>query len=256
MQTGTPTVTSSSCTINTSPNQAVCQVNYQTDSNDRPVIKLDISLTNWNTAFADFPTPFANPTTNVTMTANPGGTVTSNKYGYWSFVSPDFPPPLPTFVAQGTGDAILTYVGRLQNSDQTNHGVAITIPLPTPAYLPVTSGGTVVNPSGAWFISNQWYRQTYYAVSPGFVPGGGGACSSPPATPPPPSCLTVNNVPSPTNKKAILVFAGRALNGSTRPSSNLANYLEGQNSTPADLIFEHRAGVPTAINDRVVIVSP
>ncbi len=258
MQTGTPTVTSSSCTINTSPSQAVCQVNYQTDSDDRPVIKLDISLTNWNTAFADFPSPFANPITDVTMTANPGGTVTSNKYGYWSYVSPDFPPPLPTFVAQGTGNAILTYVGRLQNSDGTNHGVAITIPLPTPAYLPVTSGNSGVNPSGAWFISNQWYRQTYYAVSPGFAPGGvpsgNPAACVPSGTP---SCLTVNNLPSPTNnKQAILVFAGRALNGSTRPSANLANYLEGQNSTPADLIFEHRAGVPTAINDRVVVVSP
>jgi hypothetical protein len=221
------------------------------------VIKLDISLTNWNTAFADFPSPFANPITGVTMTANAGGNVTNNKYGDWSFSSPDYPPPLPTFVAQGTGDAILTYVGRLQNSDGTNHGVSITIPLPTPAYLPVTSGNSGVNPNGAWFISNQWYRQTYYAVSPGFVPGGGGACSSPPATPPPPSCLTVNNLLAPTNnKQAILLFAGRALNGSTRPSANLANYLEGQNSTPADLIFEHRAGVPTAINDRVVVVAP
>ena len=290
MQTGSPTVTSSSCTINTSPSQAVCQVNYQTDSDDRPVIKLDISLTNWNTAFADFPSPFANPITGVTMTANPGGTVTSNKYGYWSFVSPDFPPPLPTFVAQGTGNAILTYVGRLQNSDGTNHGVAITIPLPTPAYLPVTSGNSGVNPSGAWFISNQWYRQTYYAVSPGFAPGGvppGATCIPAPGTPsccnplptvpPTPSCLTVNNlrpvapasctpgIPSAdpcstVNKQALLILAGRALNGVLRPTGNVADYLENANLTAANgttpFVYEHRAGVPTAINDRVVVVSP
>jgi hypothetical protein len=69
--------------------------------------------------------------------------------------------------------------------------------------------------------------------------------------------LTVNNLPAPSNNnRAILVFAGRALNGSTRPSGALTDYLEGQNSTPADLIFEHRAGVPVAINDRVVVVAP
>jgi len=69
--------------------------------------------------------------------------------------------------------------------------------------------------------------------------------------------LKVNNLPSPTNnKRAILVFAGRALNGSTRPSGTLGDYLEGQNSTPADFIYEHRKGVPTTINDRVVVVSP
>ena len=58
------------------------------------------------------------------------------------------------------------------------------------------------------------------------------------------------------NKRAILVFAGRSLNGTARPSSNLADYLEGQNSTPADFIFEHRQGSPTSINDRVVVVAP
>jgi hypothetical protein len=69
--------------------------------------------------------------------------------------------------------------------------------------------------------------------------------------------LTVNNLPAPKdNKSAILVFAGRALGSQTRPSGNPADYLEGQNSTPADLIFEHRAGTPTTINDRVVVVSP
>jgi len=249
------------CTISSSPSQATCQVNYPgTDSDDRPVIKVEIFLANWNMAFANSPSPADSPSpftaaVNLTMTANPGGDIQMDKYGPWSFVSPDFP-PTRTFVAQGTTNAVLTYIGRLQPAPGTKNGVSITIPLPSPSYLTITSSDPGVNPSGAWFISNQWYRQTFYAVSSGFVPGGGGACSPPPAAPPPPSCLTVNNLPSPTNKQAILVFAGRALNGSTRPSANLANYLEGQNSTPADLIFEHRAGVPTAINDRVVVVSP
>jgi hypothetical protein len=116
-----------------------------------------------------------------------------------------------------------------------------------------TSGGTAAS-TAAWFISNEWFRQTYYAVFPGFLPGGGSAACAP-------SCLTVINMspndPLPNNnKQAILVLAGRALDGSTRPSPNITHYLEGQNATPADFIYEHRQGSPTSINDRVVVLSP
>ena len=90
MQTGSPTVTSSSCTINTSPNQAVCQVNYQTDSNDRPVIVLEIFLGNANTVFADTPSG-TTPPDGVTMVDNSGDPLATGAYGQWSFVSPIFP---------------------------------------------------------------------------------------------------------------------------------------------------------------------
>jgi len=111
--------------------------------------------------------------------------------------------------------------------------------------------------AAGWFTANEWYRQHYYAVSPGYLPGGGGACIPSGV----PSCLTVSNLspvtyPTPNDKRAILVFAGRAVDGSTRPSSSLSNYLEGQNSTPADFTYEHRQGSPTSINDRVVVISP
>jgi hypothetical protein len=119
-----------------------------------------------------------------------------------------------------------------------------------------TAGTGIIKPVSAWFIDNEWYRQTYYAVSAGYLPGGGGSCT-PSGTP---SCLTVNNLPPSyvtlNDKQAILVLAGRALNGSSRPSANLADYLEGQNSTPADFVYEHRQGMPTSINDRVIVVSP
>lgn len=137
--------------------------------------------------------------------------------------------------------------------------------------FPVVSSGLVSSgdPNAGWFIRNQWYRQVYYAVSPGHLPGGCQGCSpqtgSLPAacvTPgPTPSCLSVNNMaanyssPS-TNKRAILILAGRSINGTSRPSSSLADYLEGENSTPSDYIFEHRAGSPSSINDRVIVISP
>jgi len=279
-QTGpNPVVTSSSCTINSSPLRAVCQVNYSTTTADRPVIALEIFLDNANEVFADTPSGVTAPK-NIAMVDNSGDPLvsdpdTSSNNGQWSFVSPPTPPTQQTFVARPNGGA-LTYIGRLQPAGNTGGRVTITVPLPSPAvnYLPIVSdnpGPPVVvstpnpNPSGAWFIANQWYKQTYYAVSPGYAPGGvplntSATCSPLPVTPPTPPCLKVNNLPSPSDNKAvILVLAGRALNGSSRPSG-IVNYLEGANLTAANdsppYVYEHRAGAPTAINDRVVVVSP
>jgi hypothetical protein len=127
------------------------------------------------------------------------------------------------------------------------------------------SGGGSVGYSAVWFVANEWYRQTYYAVSPGYLPGGAGSCSarpSPPTPPVSPSCLMVTNL-SPAyaasnDKQAVLILAGRSLNGSARPSSLVTDYLEGANATLATTpyVFENRPGVPTSINDRVVVVSP
>ena len=252
------------CSISSPPPPltVTCSVNYLRSGgvggDDRPDIKIEIFL-NASKAFADIP-PSMNAPETLAMVKADGVTSLSTQpspYGRWSAVgSPPNPPTLSSFVLRADG-AVVTYTGRLQNADTTSNRVTITIPLPVPSYLPRLTNPSSTNPNIAWFLSNQWYRQTYYAMSLGYAPGGAGDCSQPPATPPPPLCLTVNNLPSPTNnKQAILVFSGRALNGSIRPSANLADYLEGENSTPGDLIFEHRAGTPTAINDRVVVVSP
>jgi hypothetical protein len=270
METGNSNVTSSICTINSSPRRAVCQVNYSGGGGDRPVIVLEVFLSNANILFADIPSGTTAPD-GITMVDNDGDPLTTGPYGQWSSVAPDFP-PTRTFVARAAGGA-LTYTGRLYPAGSTEGRVTITVPLPPPAvlnYLPIISDnpGPPVgplanpNPNGAWFIANQWYKQTYYAVSPGYAPGGvavgsSAACSPLPATP---SCLRVNNLPAPSNNKgAILVLAGRSLNGSPRPPG-IANYLESANLTAANdttpFVYEHRAGVPTAINDRVVIVSP
>jgi len=245
------------CTIGSSPLRATCVINYFGGDDDRPDIKLEVFLTNTNLAFADIPSPITAPES-LTMVDHVGIPLGPTAFGKWSeqptTPPPSQNPPTQSIVAQLAGGA-LTYTGRLQRASTTVNRVTITVPLPAPpSYLPIISGDPAVNPTGAWFILNQWYRQTYYAISPGYAPGGVGACNPPVPTALP--CLTVNNLASPTNnKKAILVFAGRSLNSSTRPSANFADYLEGQNSTPADLIFEHRSGVPTTINDRVVVLS-
>jgi len=123
--------------------------------------------------------------------------------------------------------------------------------------VPVVTASNVsssTDPDAGWFIAQRWYRQTYYAVSPGHLPGGGASCTAGE------TCLTVNELPSnypiKNDKRAILVFMGRALNNSARPSSTLSDYLEGENATPADNIFVHRSGGTTSSNDRVIVIAP
>lgn len=234
------------------PLQAVCTVNYPSGpccNNDRPKIKIQIFLQNKDLALADVPGPFTpNDWQNVTMTDSGGNPLSLLIYGQWSNTLQ------PTGATFSTQTGVVTYTGRLRPSDSVGNQVTITVPLPAANYLPGLTG-----PGIAWFISNQWYRQTYYAVSPGWVPGAGGTCNPLPGTP---SCLTVNKLPpsyaTANDKQAILVLAGRALQG-TRPSSNPADYLEGANltaATGATFTYEHRAGTPTSINDRVVVISP
>jgi len=271
---GSSTVTSSSCSI--SSLTVTCTVNYSGGSSDRPDIQLDVFLQNVNTAFADTPSS-GTATENLAMLDGDGNvpdTYNAPPYGYWSTAGSPQRVPTLTFAAQATG-AALTYTGRLQNAATMKHQATITFPLPAPpGYLPRLTNPSTTNPNIAWFLSNQWYRQTYYAMSSGYAPGGVGSCNPPVTTSP--ACLTVNNLPGPTNnKQAILVFTGRALDGQTHPSPNPKNYLEGENCnltagkdldigsspstcnlTTSDYVYEHRAGTATTINDRVVVVSP
>jgi len=127
----------------------------------------------------------------------------------------------------------------------SSHNVTIFIP-----DVVVNGALKASDPNVGWFVANEWYRQTYYTVAGDLLPGQGGSCG---VTLP---CLKVNNFPPVNdNKQALLILAGRALNGTGRPSANLNNYLEGANQT-APPTYEHRPGNPTSINDRVVVVAP
>lgn len=240
------------CTISSSPLQAVCQVNFFGDggSDDRPNIRVDITLQNKDKALADIPTPFLQPW-NLTLVDGNGNTFgNSSPYGSWSSVGSFL--PTSSFSTQ-TG--VLTYIGRLRNADSSANRFTITIPLPAANYLPGLTGAGL-----AWFISNRWYRQTFYAVSDGFKPGGSGVCNPAMA----PFCLTVNSLPPSyatlNDKRAILLLAGRSLSAALRPNGTLADYLEGANLTAMNgttpFVYEHRSGVAVAINDRVVVVAP
>lgn len=109
----------------------------------------------------------------------------------------------------------------------------------------------VVDAANDWFTKNKWQQVMYYAVSPGYAPGGGNTCNPLPGTP---SCLTVNGNGGGNNKRAVVVMTGGALAGA-HPSGNLADYLEGENATPADYIYENKSR-SNIFNDQVIIVAP
>lgn len=152
--------------------------------------------------------------------------------------------------SSGLGTVRFAATYNRNNRSSSARAMRVTIPGVTASAMTNSAGVTA-----GWFISNEWYRQLYYAVSPVYLPGGGASCFVLPGTP---SCLTVNGLTTTpiNNKRAILILAGRSLNGSARPSSSLANYFEGENTTPADFIFAHRSGVATSTNDRVIVVAP
>jgi hypothetical protein len=87
----------------------------------------------------------------------------------------------------------------------------------------------ILDPNDAnygWFIRNKWHELTYYAVAQGYSPAGAPATSCTNGS----TCLTVSNVSPAGKQRAILIFAGRSINGSPRPSANLTDYLEFGNA--------------------------
>ncbi len=83
-----------------------------------------------------------------------------------------------------------------------------------------------------WILRNGWHRQLYYAVAPAFAFDGGGACGT---------CLTVKGATNLYGKRALVVMAGRQLNGTTRTTA-LGDYFENDNQDPFDG-YQYRASV-------------
>jgi len=101
-----------------------------------------------------------------------------------------------------------------------------------------------------WFTANKWHQVTYYQVSPSHLPGGGRNCVG--AS----NCITIRlaGAAALANRKAIVVLAGRSVNGAARPSGNRADYLDAAENTNDDQTFaQNRIG--RTFNDRVVSVA-
>ncbi len=203
------------------------------------------------------------PTLQLTAYASKVGTGFRQPPGILSKVSdPGFSSRSIENTLQSNGTAMVVYQGvpPLGVSSLT-----ITI---NAADDPITSSDQAIAPNTSWFIRNQWYKFTYYAVSQGFAPGGAGGCGPNPTLP---LCLTINNDAVPNDDKhAVLVFAGRALTtpaervgaacstsaAQTRPSGQLTSYFECENATVADSVFEKRPAATSAFNDHAFAIAP
>ena len=76
-----------------------------------------------------------------------------------------------------------------------------------------------------WFLRNKWHEVTYYAVAQRHTPAGRAGGAQPSCTTGT-DCLTVANVTPANGQRAIAILMGRAINGRSRPSATLADYLE------------------------------
>jgi hypothetical protein len=94
---------------------------------------------------------------------------------------------------------------------------------------------------------NDWHKVAYYAVAEEYAPGGDHTCTTSP-------CLTVNGQNGGNDKRALITMAGRAIAGA-HPSGVLSDYLEGENQTTGDHIFENQTRSAT-FNDQIIIIAP
>ena len=117
------------------------------------------------------------------------------------------------------------------------------------AQRPVPTDHTLLsstNSTTGWFVRNEWYRLVYYTVASGYAPGGSLSCTTGS------NCLSVTNLTPTGAQRAMLILAGRSVNGTTRPSSTLANYLEGGNATSN--YVKQSVSMASKFNDRIVVI--
>ncbi|MGB8434643.1 MAG: hypothetical protein WCE38_10320 [Burkholderiales bacterium] len=221
---GSGTVDSASCAPPSS-NQLTCTIIYHDGSIDFEIVA---GASKAGLSFTDVTWPASPPFTSPAWTGVAGSTLTSgNATARFTATLPS-PSPLPSAVT--TVDVTLT-LGLANWADRN----AIT-----------------PDPATEWFVKNQWYAQVYYAVSTDAAFGGSGGCAV--GT----SCLSVTNALTLTttnNNQVIMALAGRALNGTPRPSATLNEYLEGGNQSQFDLMFETGPRTFTR-NDKIAILAP
>jgi hypothetical protein len=149
---------------------------------------------------------------------------------------------LPGLLASPVGPVSVQFP-QLANS-VTLQGTKLSINVRTaqpPPYDFLNPAASAVN---YWFMKNEWYRYTYYAVAPGTSAAQAGGN------------LTVNLFPSAygnnNDKRFVLTLVGPPISGQTRPSTAVAQYLEGANAATTASPRQFAYQVFTASgNDRI-----
>jgi hypothetical protein len=146
------------------------------------------------------------------------------------------------FSATGKAGVAVTKLRRIELRDIKNYSSPI-LPALT---IPVTPTPPAIIP--AWLQANNWHQFAYYEVAQGYSPGRGKTCALP--------CLRVNGQGGGSNIQAVVVMSSNRLaNQIPLLSDTLGRYFEGQNTFPADFIYENQNPSGT-FNDQVITVAP
>lgn len=100
-----------------------------------------------------------------------------------------------------------------------------------------------------WFVINEWHKYIYIVYSNSSIDGTNCTVST--------DCLSLQNengVYSNTNK-VVAIAMGEALSSQTRPSANLADYLENENANSASDNLLEKLKVSQEFNDQIIVVS-
>jgi len=156
-----------------------------------------------------------------------------------------------SFVSDGSAD--ITATASFPNLASLSINFCLQINIAAVTDHPILDPG---DPTTGWFWRNQWFRLVYYAPAARHT-AGGGALPTPSCTTGT-SCLNVANVTPAGAQRAILILAGRSINGTTRPSGTLSNYLEFGNATGS---YERQlvstanvASLKKPFNDRIIVL--
>jgi hypothetical protein len=130
--------------------------------------------------------------------------------------------------------------------------VTVTAPITVFADHPLLDS---TNSTYGWFLRNKWQELTYYAIATNYSPA---VMPAQPSCTTGTDCMSITNVSPAGAQRAIIILAGRAIDGSTRPSATLSSYLEFGNATGA---FERQTvslavapALKRPFNDRIVVI--
>jgi len=128
------------------------------------------------------------------------------------------------------------------------------LPLATgaPPTLPVCSGVPGLLPFlPGWFTANNWQEVVYYTIAPACAPGTTGCSGA--------GFLTVNNLPAPGGKRALVIAAGPSAAGQNRapanPAITEADFMEDPENTNVNDTYAW-SPVTGAENDQIRVVAP
>lgn len=253
-----------SCSI--SGTEALCQGQYHEDDTDPTRdVRIEMAVT-FDRFVSGFRALVASPAGQTLVEArNNGGT------GAWTTVSAtivqirinDGFTALPDGYTPPPGSMTIRFRATMPNIDSMGWGTIADFRMRL--YRAVVTDHALLDPSNAttgWFVRNEWYRNTYFAVAPLHTPD---ALPSIGCTAASSNCMRLNDSGT-FNIRALLVLAGRRLpTQGVRPSSNLLDYIDfadpnGDNGT----FYEQRAlrkgsaaitsPFKAPWNDRVILV--